>query len=321
MDRRIAYLARESGLIRVDSAPPPDGAANACAGDRFTAPEEDLNRWPARFLTAAAQEDDAAFIRRYAALFIADPDAEPPQVGLFDRLADVPSLAAYDGVLGRWLDATDVIHVGDLMAVMRQQGGTPLFLTMADVHPSLAVSRWCLATDAGRRERFEPFLRLLRTLGVEDFDPLAMQCRVLELRERLREVQLASERDLAAQATECERRLQAALQKKDAGVADVWRAKDAEIADLSARLTERERNLHVANHELLQARERLAEAERRLAAAAAERQRLEERLREAEAQIRRAEAERREIAAQLQNVLHSRSWRLTAPLRRLFGGR
>ncbi|MCS7080249.1 MAG: hypothetical protein NZ585_09385 [Chloracidobacterium sp.] len=325
LDRRIAYLARSCGLIQGDFAlMTPDGAA---VDDQHPAPDE-LNCWPARFLTAVAQEDNAAFVRRYAATFVTDPDATPPKVGLFDRLAEVPSLAAYDGVLGRWLDAADIIHVGDLMAVMRQQGGRPLLLTMADVHPSLAVSRWCLVTDAGRRKRFEPFLRLLRTLGVEDFDPLTMQCRVLELRERLREVQLESERALSAQATEFERRLHAALQKKDHEVAEVWRAKDAEIADLSARLAEREQTLHAKSNEVLHLRQRLAEVERQLEAASADRRRVEAQWRQVEAECRQleqrlqqAEAERREVETQLGNVLRSRSWRITAPLRRLFGGR
>ncbi len=305
LDRRIAYLVWTGGLVRGDFALVPEGGPG---GDNGTAQQvavpDDLNSWPSRFLTAVVQEDDAAFVRRYAETFAADLGAEPPQLGFFDRLAAVPSLAAYDGVLGRWLDATDIIQIGELMAALRRQGGTPLFLTMADIHPSLAVSRWCLVLESGRRERFEPLLRLLRTLGVEDFDPLAMQCRVLELRERLREVQLESERTLVAQATEFEHRLQAALQKKDADVAEIWRAKDAELATLSTRLAECEQALHAKNGEV-------AHLQQQVAAVFAERDRLAEQLGEVEAQLRRVEV-------QLRNILHSRSWRLTAPLRRLF---
>ncbi|OYT71932.1 MAG: hypothetical protein CFK52_06760 [Chloracidobacterium sp. CP2_5A] len=299
LDWRIAYLARASGLLQGDFTLAPDDGADAGVGHQAAAPD-DVNRWPARFLTAVAQESDAEFVRRYAATFRLDPQATLPQVGLFDRLAEVPSLAAYDGALGRWLDAADIIHIGDLMAVLRQKGGTPLFLTMADVHPSLAVSRWCLALDASQRERFEPFLRLLRALGSEDFDPLAMQCRVLELRERLREAQLEAERAMAAQASEFEQRLQAALQKKDQSVADVWRAKDAALAELGARLTEREQALQAKSGETLRMQQQLAELQYQLDAAS---------------------AERRQLRTQLQNVLGSRSWRITAPLRRLLGGR
>ncbi|MFQ3582865.1 MAG: hypothetical protein SNJ49_13275, partial [Chloracidobacterium sp.] len=166
-----------------------------------------------------------------------------------------------------------------------------------------------------------PWVRLLRTLGTEDFDPLAMQCRVLELRERLRETQLEAERAQATQSAEFEQRLHAALQKKDQEVADVWRAKDADIANLTARLTEREQALH-AKEQALQARgselagcrQRLASLEARLGEAEAERHRLEARLGEAEAQCRQVETH-------LQNVLGSRSWRLTSPLRRWLGGR
>ncbi len=332
LDRRIAYLARASGLLQGDFALAPAAASDAGAGDPVApdqvAASDDLSRWPARFLTAVAQESDAGFVRRYAATFLLDPDAAPPRVGLFDRLADAPSLAAYDGVLGRWLDAADIIHIGDLLAVLQQQGGRPLLLTMAEVHPALAVSRWCLVTDAGRRERFEPFLRLLRALGVEDFDPLAMQCRVLELRERLREAQLEAERALTAQASDFEQRLQAALQEKDRSVADTWRAKDAELAELGARLTERERTLHAKNGEVLRLQQQLAELQYQLDVASADRRRVEAQWQQAEvacrrieAQSQQAEAARRELETQLQNVLGSRSWRATAPLRRLFGGR
>ncbi|QUV86140.1 hypothetical protein [Chloracidobacterium aggregatum] len=307
LDRRIAYLARACGLLRgtfaltaPETADPPD-----------TSPEA-LNHWPARFLTAVAQEDDAAFVQRYAALFASEPPAEAPHVGLFDRLAEVPSLAAYDGILGRWLDAEDVIHIGDLMAVRRQQGGSPLLLTMADVHPALAVSRWCLVTDVQHRERFEPWLRLLRTLGTEDFDPLAMQCRVLELRERLREVQL-----------EAERNLQAELQKKDREVAAVWHAKDEEIARLGAQL----HNVQMqAQTQAAQLAARLAELEAAVQAREGELVQAHQRLSETQSALQSCQEElhrTQQQAAQFQHQLHailaSRSWRLTAPLRRWFG--
>jgi hypothetical protein len=300
LDRRIAYLARACGLLRgtfaltaPETADPPD-----------TSPEA-LNHWPARFLTAVAQEDDAAFVRRYAALFASEPAAEAPHVGLFDRLAEVPSLAAYDGVLGRWLDAGDVIHIGDLMAVRRQQGGSPLLLTMADVHPALAVSRWCLVTDVQHRERFEPWLRLLRTLGTEDFDPLAMQCRVLELRERLREVQL-----------EAERNLQAELQKKDREVAAVWQAKDEEIARLGAQLHNTQMQ---AQTQTAQLTARLAELEAAVQSKEEELVQAHRQLAEAVEDLHRTQQQAAQLQHQLQAILASRSWRLTAPLRRWFG--
>ncbi|MFQ3589866.1 MAG: hypothetical protein SNJ67_06095 [Chloracidobacterium sp.] len=274
LDRRIAYLTRACGLLRGDFTLASPNSTPALDAAEPIDPDT-LNHWPAQFLTAIAQEEDAAFVRRYATLFTVDPSDDPPLVGMFDRLVEVPSLAAYDGVLGRQLDAADVMHIGDLMAVSRQQGGDPMLLTMTDIHPALAVSRWCLVTNAQQYRRFEPWVRLLRTLGTEDFDPLAMQCRVLELRERLREVQLESERMsermLAAQAADFEQRLHAAHQKQ---------------AELGARLSEVEDERH----------------------------RLEKRLGEAEAQCRQVET-------YLQNVLGSRSWRLTSPLRRLLGGR
>ncbi len=296
LDRRIAYLASACGLLRgtfvlptPETTDPPDTSPDA------------INHWPARFLTAVAQEDDAAFVRRYAALFASEPQSEAPHVGLFDRLAEAPSLAAYDGILGRWLDANDVIHVGDLMAVRRQQGGSPLLLTMADVHPALAVSRWCLVTDVQHRERFEPWLRLLRTLGTEDFDPLVMQCRVLELRERLREVQL-----------EAERHLQAELQKKDREVAAVWQAKDEEIARLGT-------ELHSAQTRVAQLTARIGELE---AAVQVKEQQLSETqsaLQSCHAELHRIQQQAAQFQHQLHGILASRSWRLTAPLRRWFG--
>ncbi len=307
LDRRIAYLARACGLLRgtfvrpvPEATEPPDASPDA------------LNHWPARFLTAVAQEDDAAFVQRYAALFASEPQNEAPHVGLFDRLAEAPSLAAYDGILGRWLDADDVIHIGDLMAVRRQQGGNPLLLTMADVHPALAVSRWCLVTDVQHRERFEPWLRLLRTLGTEDFDPLAMQCRVLELRERLREVQL-----------EAERHLQAELQKKDREVAAVWQAKDEEIARLGAQLHNAQMQ---AQTQTAQLTARLGELEAAVQAREGELVQTHQRLSETQSALQSCQEELHRVqqqAAQFQHQLHgilaSRSWRLTAPLRRWFG--
>lgn len=300
LDRRIAYLARASGLLRGDFLLP---AASDRPDDK---PEpESLNTWPARFLTAVAQEDDAAFVRRYATLFVSEPRADAPLVGVFDRLVDVPSLATCDGVLGRWLDAEDIIHIGDLLAVRRQQGGSPLLLTMADVHPALAVSRWCLVTDARQRERFEPWLRLLRTLGTEDFDPLAMQCRVLELRERLREVQLEAERVQSAQAAEFERHLHAELQKKDQAVASVWHAKDEEIARLGA-------ELHAARAQEAQLTARLGELERELAE-------MQSALQSCQAELHRTQQQAAQCQRQLDAILASRSWRLTAPLRQWLG--
>ncbi len=296
LDRRIAYLARTCGLLRGTFVMPAPETANPP-----DASPDGLNHWPARFLTAVAQEDDAAFVRHYATLFVSEPNAEAPHVGLFDRLLKVPSLAAYDGVLGRWLDAEDVIHIGDLMAVRRQQGGSPLLLTMADVHPALAVSRWCLVTDVQHRERFDPWLRLLRTLGTEDFDPLAMQCRVLELRERLREVQL-----------EAERNLQAELQKKDREVAAVWQAKDEEIARLGAQL-------HNAQAQVAQLTARLNELEATVQAKEVELVQAHRQLAEAVEGLHRTQQQAAQFQHQLQAILASRSWRLTAPLRRWFG--
>jgi len=307
LDRRIAYLARTCGLLRGTFVMPAPETANPP-----DASPDGLNHWPARFLTAVAQEDDAAFVRHYATLFVSEPNAEAPHVGLFDRLLKVPSLAAYDGVLGRWLDAEDVIHIGDLMAVRRQQGGSPLLLTMADVHPALAVSRWCLVTDVQHRERFDPWLRLLRTLGTEDFDPLAMQCRVLELRERLREVQLEAERNLHAE-----------LQKKDREVAAVWQAKDEEIARLGAQL----HNVQMqAQTQAAQLAARLAELEAAVQAKEEELAQAHQRLSETQSALQSCQEElhrTQQQAAQFQHQLHailaSRSWRLTAPLRRWFG--
>ena len=296
LDRRIAYLARTCGLLRGTFVMPAPETANPP-----DASPDGLNHWPARFLTAVAQEDDAAFVRHYATLFVSEPNAEAPHVGLFDRLLKVPSLAAYDGVLGRWLDAEDVIHIGDLMAVRRQQGGSPLLLTMADVHPALAVSRWCLVTDVQHRERFDPWLRLLRTLGTEDFDPLAMQCRVLELRERLREVQLEAERNLHAE-----------LQKKDREVAAVWQAKDEEIARLGAQL-------HNAQAQVAQLTARLNELEATVQAKEVELVQAHQQLAEAQEELHRTQQQVAQLQHQLQAILASRSWRLTAPLRRWFG--
>jgi len=296
LDRRIAYLARTCGLLRGTFVMPAPETANPP-----DASPDGLNHWPARFLTAVAQEDDAAFVRHYATLFVSEPNAEAPHVGLFDRLLKVPSLAAYDGVLGRWLDAEDVIHIGDLMAVRRQQGGSPLLLTMADVHPALAVSRWCLVTDVQHRERFDPWLRLLRTLGTEDFDPLAMQCRVLELRERLREVQLEAERNLHAE-----------LQKKDREVAAVWQAKDEEIARLGAQL-------HNAQAQVAQLTARLNELEATVQAKEVELVQAHQQLAEAQEELHRTQQQAAQLQHQLQAILASRSWRLTAPLRRWFG--
>lgn len=296
LDRRIAYLARTCGLLRGTFVMPAPETANPP-----DASPDGLNHWPARFLTAVAQEDDAAFVRHYATLFVSEPNAEAPHVGLFDRLLKVPSLAAYDGVLGRWLDAEDVIHIGDLMAVRRQQGGSPLLLTMADVHPALAVSRWCLVTDVQHRERFDPWLRLLRTLGTEDFDPLAMQCRVLELRERLREVQLEAERNLHAE-----------LQKKDREVAAVWHAKDEEIARLGAQL-------HNAQAQVAQLTARLNELEATVQAKEVELVQAHQQLAEAQEELHRTQQQAAQFQHQLQAILASRSWRLTAPLRRWFG--
>jgi len=296
LDRRIAYLARTCGLLRGTFVMPAPETANPP-----DASPDGLNHWPARFLTAVAQEDDAAFVRHYATLFVSEPNAEAPHVGLFDRLLKVPSLAAYDGVLGRWLDAEDVIHIGDLMAVRRQQGGSPLLLTMADVHPALAVSRWCLVTDVQHRERFDPWLRLLRTLGTEDFDPLAMQCRVLELRERLREVQLEAERNLHAE-----------LQKKDREVAAVWQAKDEEIARLGAQL-------HNAQAQVAQLTARLNELEATVQAKEVELVQAHRQLAEAVEELQRTQQQAAQFQHQLQAILASRSWRLTAPLRRWFG--
>ncbi|MGQ9897965.1 MAG: hypothetical protein ACUVR8_10485 [Acidobacteriota bacterium] len=296
LDRRIAYLARACGLLHgVFVLPPPK------ATDLPEATPEALNDWPARFLTAVVQEDDLAFVQRYAALFVAEPQAEAPQVGLFDRLADVPSLATYDGVLGRWLDADDVIHIGDLMAICRQQGGKPLFLTMADVHPALAVSRWCLVTDKQHQERFEPWLRLLRTLGTEDFDPLAMQCRVLELRERLREVQL-----------EADRRFHSELQKKDRDVAAVWHAKDEEIARLGEQL-------HQSQKQAAQLTARLSEKEGELAQAHRQLAEMQGALQSLQEEHYRMQQQAAQCQHRLQGILASRSWRYTAPLRRWLG--
>ena len=296
LDRRIAYLARTCGLLRGTFVMPAPETANPP-----DASPDGLNHWPARFLTAVAQEDDAAFVRHYATLFVSEPNAEAPHVGLFDRLLKVPSLAAYDGVLGRWLDAEDVIHIGDLMAVRRQQGGSPLLLTMADVHPALAVSRWCLVTDVQHRERFDPWLRLLRTLGTEDFDPLAMQCRVLELRERLREVQLEAERNLHAE-----------LQKKDREVAAVWQAKDEEIARLGAQL-------HNAQAQVAQLTARLNELEATVQAKEVELVQAHRQLAEAVEELQRTQQQAAQFQHQLHAIMVSRSWRLTAPLRRWFG--
>ncbi len=300
LDRRIAYLARACGLLRGTFALPAPEAT-----DPPDAAPEALNHWPARFLTAVAHEDDAAFVQRYAALFASEPQAEAPHVGLFDRLAEAPSLAAYDGILGRWLDAEDVIHIGDLMAVRRQQGGNPLLLTMADVHPALAVSRWCLVTDVQHRERFGPWLRLLRTLGTEDFDPLTMQCRVLELRERLREMQL-----------EAERHLQAELQKKDREVAAVWQAKDEEIARLGALLHNAQTE---AQMQATQLTARIGELEAAVQVKEQQLSEMQSALQSCHEELHRVQQQVAQLQHQLHGILASRSWRLTAPLRRWFG--
>jgi hypothetical protein len=172
---------------------------------------------------------------------------------------------------------------------------------MADVHPALAVSRWCLVTDVQHRERFDPWLRLLRTLGTEDFDPLAMQCRVLELRERLREVQL-----------EAERNLQAELQKKDREVAAVWQAKDEEIARLGAQL-------HNAQAQVAQLTARLNELEATVQAKEVELVQAHQQLAEAQEELHRTQQQAAQFQHQLHAIMVSRSWRLTAPLRRWFG--